>query len=65
MPRPAAVERLRWVAYAFVPSSLLLAVTSYITTDLAATPLFWVVPRRSISRPLSSRFRAGPCCRMG
>jgi hypothetical protein len=44
MPRPAAVERLRWVAYAFVPSSLLLAVTSYITTDLAATPLFWVVP---------------------
>ena len=43
-PRPALAERLRWVAYAFVPSSLLLAVTAYITTDLAAAPLFWVVP---------------------
>jgi hypothetical protein len=43
-PRPARAERLRWVAYAFVPSSLLLAVTAHITTDLAAAPLFWVVP---------------------
>jgi hypothetical protein len=43
-PRPSAAERLRWVAYAFVPSSLLLAVTAYITTDLASAPLFWVVP---------------------
>src|SRR5204862_107932 len=31
-PRPSVAERLRWVAYAFVPSSLLLAVTAYITT---------------------------------
>jgi len=37
-------ERLRWVALAFVPSALLLAVTAHITTDLAAAPLFWVVP---------------------
>jgi hypothetical protein len=43
-PRPAVADRLRWVAYAFVPSSLLLAVTAYITTDLASAPLFWVVP---------------------
>src|SRR5438270_9082209 len=43
-PRPARAERLRWVAYAFVPSSLLLAVTAHITTDLAAAPLFWVGP---------------------
>src|SRR5204863_9475941 len=42
--RPSVAERLRWVAYAFVPSSLLLAVTAYITTDLASAPLFWVVP---------------------
>jgi spermidine synthase len=32
------------VALAFVPSSLLLGVTQHITTDLAAVPLFWVVP---------------------
>ena len=43
-PRPSIAERLRWVAYAFVPSSLLLAVTAYITTDLASAPLFWVMP---------------------
>ena len=29
---------------AFLPSSLLLGVTTYISTDIAATPLFWVVP---------------------
>ena len=29
---------------AFVPSSLLLSVTTYLTTDIAAIPLFWVVP---------------------
>lgn len=37
-------ERLRWVLLAFVPSALMLAVTTYITTDIAATPLFWVGP---------------------
>ncbi len=42
-PPPLAMQ-LRWVALAFVPSSLMLAVTSYITTDIAAAPLFWVGP---------------------
>jgi hypothetical protein len=37
-------ERLRWVALAFVPSSLLLGFTTHITTDIVATPLFWVLP---------------------
>lgn len=37
-------RRLRWVVLAFVPSSLLLGVTTYITTDLAAVPLLWVLP---------------------
>lgn len=39
-----AVQRLLWVARAFVPSSLLLGVTTYLTTDLAPVPLLWVVP---------------------
>ncbi len=43
-PAPAWAARLRWVGFAFVPSALLLAVTAHITTDLAAAPLFWVVP---------------------
>jgi hypothetical protein len=37
-------QRLLWIALAFVPSSLLLGVTTHITTDIAAAPLFWVVP---------------------
>jgi hypothetical protein len=37
-------ERLSWIGLAFVPSSLLLGVTAHITTDIAATPLFWVIP---------------------
>jgi hypothetical protein len=35
---------VRWVALAFVPSSLMLGVTTYITTDIAAIPLLWVLP---------------------
>jgi hypothetical protein len=43
--RPLTPERkLRWVLLAFVPSSLTLSVTTYLTTDIAAIPLLWVVP---------------------
>jgi hypothetical protein len=35
---------LRWLALAFVPSSLMLSVTTFISTDIAAIPLVWVVP---------------------
>ena len=37
-------RRARWVALAFVPSALLLAVTQHISTDLAAVPFLWVMP---------------------
>lgn len=37
-------EKAIWVALAFIPSSLLLSVTSFITTDVAPVPLLWVVP---------------------
>jgi len=37
-------QRLRWVGLAAVPSSLMLSVTSYATTDLAPIPLFLIVP---------------------
>ncbi len=35
--------RLRWLALAAVPASLLVSVTSYVTTDFAV-PLFWIAP---------------------
>lgn len=44
---PAAITRgqvARWLALSFVPSSLLYGVTLYITTDVAAIPLLWVIP---------------------
>jgi spermidine synthase len=49
LPAPAAPktrqrENLRWVVLAFFPSSLMLGVTSYITTDLISAPLVWVLP---------------------
>ena len=43
-PRFALAQRLRWLVYAAVPSALLLATTNYLTTDIAALPLLWVVP---------------------
>ncbi len=36
--------RAWWVLLAAIPSSLMLGVTTYITTDLAAVPLMWVLP---------------------
>jgi len=41
---PSTGRRLRWIALAFVPSSLMLGVTNYLTTDIASLPLLWVVP---------------------
>ncbi len=41
---PTLLRRLRWVALAFVPSSLMLGVTAFITTDITPVPLLWVIP---------------------
>lgn len=46
-PPPAALawkQRLRWLLLASVPSSLMLSVTTYLTTDIAAIPLLWMAP---------------------
>ena len=40
----AARDRLAWLALAAIPAGLVIAVTSYITTDVAAAPFLWVVP---------------------
>ncbi len=36
--------KLHWLVLAFVPSSLLLGVTSFISTDVASVPLMWIIP---------------------
>jgi hypothetical protein len=38
------LRRLRWIGLAAVPSSLMLGVTTYLTTDIAAIPLLWIIP---------------------
>jgi hypothetical protein len=42
--RPSRNRRIEWLGLAFAPSSLLLAVTTYLSTDLASVPLLWIVP---------------------
>lgn len=41
-PKPQRIAW--WVALAFVPSSLMLGVTTYLSTDLSPGPLIWVFP---------------------
>jgi hypothetical protein len=41
---PRRRDYAMWLLLAFVPSSLMLAVTQHITIDIAAVPLLWVVP---------------------
>jgi spermidine synthase len=42
--KPTWAEAAVWVALAAIPSGLLIAVTSHISTDVAAVPFLWVVP---------------------
>jgi len=43
-PSPTWLAIGRWAFIALVPSGLLVAVTAYISTDIAAAPLLWVIP---------------------
>lgn len=66
-------ERIVWVALAAIPSSLMLGVTTYITTDVASAPFLWVLPlalylltfiivfqaKPAISRDRTLRLQAG------
>ncbi len=37
-------RRLCWLALAFVPSSLMMGVTTFITTDIVSMPMIWAIP---------------------
>ena len=41
---PSLKTRLLWALIAFVPSSMMLAVTTKLTTDIGSVPLIWVIP---------------------
>jgi hypothetical protein len=38
------LQQLHWLVLALVPSSLLLGLTNFISTDIASVPLLWVIP---------------------
>lgn len=60
-------RRLRWMAFAAIPSSLMLGVTTYISSEVAPVPLIWILPLAlylatlvvafSLSEPLSRWMR--------
>jgi hypothetical protein len=37
-------QRVRWLALAMVPTSLMLGMTQFVSTDVASMPLLWVLP---------------------
>jgi spermidine synthase len=43
-PAPGRRQIWHWILLAFVPSGLMLATTTFLTTDIVAVPLLWVVP---------------------
>jgi hypothetical protein len=52
-------RKLRWLLLAFIPSSLMLSVTTYISTSIAPIPLMWVVPLALYLITLIIAFSAG------
>lgn len=42
---PISIQtRVAWMALAAIPSGLMVAVTTYVTTDVASAPFIWVIP---------------------
>ena len=42
--KPTTLRKIHWIALAFIPASLMLGVTNYVTTDIASFPLLWIIP---------------------
>ena len=57
---PTWKERSVWIALAAVPSGLVVAVTAYISTDVAAAPFLWVVPLAIYLLTFVATFRERP-----
>ena len=41
---PTLMDRFTWMALAAIPSGLVVALTAFISTDVAAAPFLWVLP---------------------
>jgi hypothetical protein len=56
---PSARDIAGWIVLAFVPSAMLIAVTSHISTDIASAPFLWVVPLAIFLATFIFTFRSG------
>lgn len=68
LAEPALISgrrKLGWVALAFVPSGLLVAVTAHLSTDVASVPLLWVVPLALFLLTFVIVFQSKPLLRHG
>lgn len=43
-PPPTRLQELKWLVLAFIPSSLMLGITTTLTNELPPIPLLWVLP---------------------
>src|SRR5262249_58954225 len=57
---PSAADRARWTALAAVPSGLVIAVTSFVASDIAAAPFLWVIPLALYLATFVAVFRERP-----
>lgn len=55
-----ARDRAVWIALAFVPSALLVAFTTFLTTDIASAPFLWVLPLAAFLGTFIITFRDKP-----
>ena len=62
-PAIAPSTRLTWAALAAIPVGLVIAVTSYITTDIASAPFLWVLPLALYLLTFVAVFRDAPWLR--
>ena len=53
-------QRATWIGLAAVPSGLLVAFTSYVTTDVASAPFLWVIPLAIFLATFVAVFRPTP-----
>jgi hypothetical protein len=42
--RPSRADRILWIGLSAAPAGLLLALTNYMLQNIAAIPLFWIIP---------------------
>jgi hypothetical protein len=62
---PPVQDRLRWMMLSAIPAGLVIAVTSYVTTDIAAAPFLWVLPLALYLLTFVAAFRDRPWLRDG